>query len=453
MRPFGQPEVVRDKDHGCAGVIMQFFHEGHHIRTGTLVQVAGRLIGKKDPGLVHKGPGKCHALLLPARQLGGIVIKPITQADSGQERFRSLRRLGSPGFPQQLQRDPDVLKCGERGHQMKGLKDETHGLGPERGSIVFVQSKDVGASQTDGTCGRFVQPGQEPQQRSLSASGGSKDCDNPFGLDAQVDILEHFQRAAPAGVCLSQSLGFNHMRQVRLNFLVIAVSLASACGGPEESGEIPQRSNPAVASPTTTEPHGGATGSLPRVVMLGTSLTEGLGLPDSQAQAWPALIADMADSAGYAVEVVNAGVSGDTSAGGLRRLDWLLQNPVALMIVELGANDGLRGLPVAQMEANLDSILARTAARYPEARLAVVPMEAPRNLGQRYVDEFSSVFPRVAERHGALLLTFILDGIAGVPDLNQSDGIHPTIAGHQIMARTIWPGIEPVLSEIGGGSQ
>ena len=182
--------------------------------------------------------------------------------------------------------------------------------------------------------------------------------------------------------------------------------------------------------------------------MLGTSLTEGLGLADSPSQAWPARIAEMADSAGYPVEVVNAGVSGDTSAGGLRRLDWILQNPVALMIVELGANDGLRGLPVDQMEANLDSILSRTAARYPEARLAVVPMEAPRNLGQTYVDDFRAVFPRVAERHGALLLTFILEGIAGVPELNQSDGIHPTLQGHRIMASNIWPGIEPVLSEI-----
>ena len=187
--------------------------------------------------------------------------------------------------------------------------------------------------------------------------------------------------------------------------------------------------------------------------MLGTSLTEGMGLPDSPSQSWPARLAELADSAGYAVEVVNAGVSGDTSAGGLRRLDWLLQNPIALLVVELGANDGLRGLPTEQMEANLDSILSRTAARYPSARLAVIPMEAPRNLGQSYVEAFRAVFPRVAARHDAELLPFLLEGIAGIPELNQSDGIHPTVAGHQMMARTLWPELEPLLVSVAGAGR
>jgi acyl-CoA thioesterase-1 len=170
-----------------------------------------------------------------------------------------------------------------------------------------------------------------------------------------------------------------------------------------------------------------------------------MGLPDPATQSWAGQLQYLADSAGIPARVVNAGVSGDTSAGGLRRLDWLLRERVDVLVVELGANDGLRGQDPEAMAANLRAIVERTLERYPEARVALVQMEAPPNLGAVYVDGFRQVFGEVADATGATLLPFILEEVAGRPELNQEDGIHPTPAGHAIMARAAWPELLPLI--------
>lgn len=183
------------------------------------------------------------------------------------------------------------------------------------------------------------------------------------------------------------------------------------------------------------------------VVFLGTSLTAGLGL-ERREDGYPELIGAMADSAGIPIEVVNAGLSGDTSAGGLRRLDWVLRGPADVLVVELGANDGLRGLDTEQLESNLREIARRARERYPELRIVLVAMEAPPNLGATYTERFRDVYPRVARDVGASLLPFLLQGVAGDPELNQSDRTHPNPDGHRIIARdVVWPGLEPILRE------
>jgi acyl-CoA thioesterase-1 len=189
------------------------------------------------------------------------------------------------------------------------------------------------------------------------------------------------------------------------------------------------------------------------VVFLGTSLTAGLGL-EREEDRYPELIGSMADSAGISIEVVNAGVSGDTSAGGLRRLDWILRDPLDILVVELGANDGLRGLDTTQLEANLREIARRARERVPNLTIVFVGMEAPPNLGPRYTERFRSVYPRVAREEGASLLPFLLEGVAGNPDLNQADGMHPNREGHRIIARDVlWPGLEPILREAASAKQ
>jgi acyl-CoA thioesterase-1 len=145
---------------------------------------------------------------------------------------------------------------------------------------------------------------------------------------------------------------------------------------------------------------------------------------------------------------VNAGVSGETSAGGLRRLDWALRQPFDVLFLELGANDGLRGQDPAALETNLREIVAKARARYADARIVVAGMEAPPNLGSVYTSAFREVFSRVAEDTDAALVPFLLDGVAGVPTLNQSDRIHPTAEGHRIVARNVWPVLEAVLREV-----
>jgi acyl-CoA thioesterase-1 len=184
----------------------------------------------------------------------------------------------------------------------------------------------------------------------------------------------------------------------------------------------------------------------PRVVIAGTSLTAGLGL--DPAQAYPALLQQMADSAGLAVRIENAGLSGETSAGLARRIDWLLREPAAMVVVETGANDGLRGIGVDALAANLRRIVARVRALQPEARVYLVQMEAPPNFGPAYTRRFHDVYGEVARETGVTLVPFLLDGVGGVRSLNQADGIHPNVAGARRVAATVWRALEPALDSL-----
>jgi acyl-CoA thioesterase-1 len=180
-----------------------------------------------------------------------------------------------------------------------------------------------------------------------------------------------------------------------------------------------------------------------RVVFLGTSLTAGLGL--DPANAYPALIQAKIDSAGLPYTAVNAGVSGETSAGALRRIDWLLQQPVAVLVIETGANDALRGLNVDTMSANIQAIIDHARKLNPPPTIVLVGMRAPPNLGPDYVRRFRAAFPALAEKNELPLVPFLLDGVAGRPSLNQGDMIHPTAKGQRIMAETVWRVVGPVL--------
>ncbi len=227
---------------------------------------------------------------------------------------------------------------------------------------------------------------------------------------------------------------------------LLLVSLLVALSGCRDAAEAPPSGEDAPAPSTTAAPAPDAAAAEegPVVVFLGTSLTAGLGLTDA-ADRWPERVDELADSAGLPIRVVNVGVSGETSAGGLRRLDWVLRRPLDILVVELGANDGLRGQDPAAMEENLLAIVRQTRTRYPGARIVIAGMEAPPNLGPRYTEAFRSVFPRVAQETDATLVPFLLEGVAGVPELNQDDGIHPTARGHRLMAETVWPHLEPLV--------
>lgn len=181
----------------------------------------------------------------------------------------------------------------------------------------------------------------------------------------------------------------------------------------------------------------------PVVLFLGTSLTAGYGLTADEA--FPGLLQRRIDEQGLRYRVVNAGVSGDTSAGGLARLDWLLRLPVAVLVLELGANDMLRGLDVAAMKANLLAILARTRAAHPRSRFVLAGMRAAPNLGGVYSRAFDATFPAIARDSDVQLIPFLLEGVAGEPLLNQFDGMHPNAQGHRRIAETVWTVLAPIL--------
>ncbi len=185
----------------------------------------------------------------------------------------------------------------------------------------------------------------------------------------------------------------------------------------------------------------------PRLVILGTSLTAGLGLPPEKA--YPSVLQALADSAGVPVRIVNAGLSGETSAGALRRAGWVLDQPADVVVLEVGANDGLRGVDPDSTYANLLGLIDSVRTQQPGARVALVQMEAPTNLGPQYTRAFHEAYVKAAAARQVPLLPFLLEGVAGVAALNQGDGIHPNAEGARRVAATLWTGIRPLLASDG----
>ncbi len=180
------------------------------------------------------------------------------------------------------------------------------------------------------------------------------------------------------------------------------------------------------------------------VIFFGDSLTAGYGLdPD---EAFPALIQKKIDAAGIPAHVVNAGLSGETTAGGLRRLNWILRQKVAVFVIELGANDGLRGIAPEVTRTNLQAMIDQVRTKYPSVVVVLAGMQLPPNLGPEYTQKFAAIFPELAKSNHVMLIPFLLAGVGGVPDLNQGDGMHPTAQGDQIVADTVWKTLQPLLT-------
>ena len=225
--------------------------------------------------------------------------------------------------------------------------------------------------------------------------------------------------------------------------------LAVACGGGTATKDTEGTDSVGLiagvdSSGARAAPVDGRTG----VLIVGTSLTAGYGLENPD-DAYPSVLQRTADSAGYRIAIQNAGLSGETSAGALRRIDWLLRDDFDVVVIETGANDGLRGLDVDSTRANLRAIVRRVKAEVPGARIALVQMEAPPNLGGRYTAAFRESFATVAKEEGITLFPFLLAGVGGVASLNQRDGIHPNVEGARRVAANLWP----ALRELAGSTR
>ena len=183
----------------------------------------------------------------------------------------------------------------------------------------------------------------------------------------------------------------------------------------------------------------------PRTILFyGDSLTAGYGLDDPTITAFPALIQKKIDETGLDYRVVNAGLSGETSSGGLRRINWVMRQPVDIFVLELGGNDGLRGLPLELLRDNLQAILDQVRAKNPEVKLVIAGMRMPTSMGE-YAGDFDALFAPLAEENGAALIPFLLEGVGGDPAFNLPDGIHPNPAGHQLVAKNVWEVLQPLL--------
>jgi len=224
------------------------------------------------------------------------------------------------------------------------------------------------------------------------------------------------------------------MFKIKLYSILFLLGVFSACGNGEnkkaesESADslkvqdLPQKKN---------------------ILIFGNSLTAGLGVePD---EAFPALIGNKIDSLNLPYDVINAGLSGETTAAGKERISWLLKQKVDVFVLELGANDGLRGIPITETRKNLQSIIDQVKAKYPDAKQVMTGMEVPPNMGNKYASEFRVIFRELAMKNNMALVPFLLDKVGGVPELNQNDGIHPTPEGHKILAETVWMVLKDLL--------
>jgi len=224
-------------------------------------------------------------------------------------------------------------------------------------------------------------------------------------------------------------------------FLALFASILPGCGNDQQQAADKKPS--ATVTDSTAAPSPEKTTAVKNILFFGTSLTAGLGVdPD---QAFPALIQQKIDSLSLPYKVINAGLSGETSAAGKSRIDWLLRQPVDIFVLELGANDGLRGIPVKETEKNLQAVIDKVKQRYPKARLLLAGMQMPPSMGEKYTTAFHDLFPSLAKKNNMDFIPFLLKGVGGISRLNQEDGIHPTPEGHKILAENVWIKLKPEL--------
>ncbi|MEJ2882332.1 arylesterase [Pedobacter sp. GR22-6] len=230
------------------------------------------------------------------------------------------------------------------------------------------------------------------------------------------------------------------MLRIKTLAIVTLACILSACSNAEKKEEVNKN--------TSGRPARAAAKAIPdtiqNVLFFGTSLTAGYGLED-QAQAYPALIQKKIEALNLPYRVINAGLSGETSAAGKTRIDWLLKQPVGVFVLELGANDGLRGLSVKQTSMNLQAVIDRVKKKNPEVKLLMLGMQMPPNMGAKYTTEFKELFSNLASKNQMAYVPFLLEGVGGVPKLNQQDGIHPTAEGQKILAENVWKELEGLL--------
>jgi acyl-CoA thioesterase-1 len=228
------------------------------------------------------------------------------------------------------------------------------------------------------------------------------------------------------------------MNRIGIFFMVALFAFLAGCGNNENKTTS---TKPSSADTTQTLPPTTATKT---ILFFGNSLTAGYGV--DPIQAFPALIQQKIDSMHLPYKVINGGVSGETSAGGNQRIDFVLkQQPVDIFVLELGANDGLRGIPLSETRKDLQSIIDKVKAKYPDAKLVLAGMQIPPNMGQAYATDFRKIFPELAKKNNMILIPFLLEGVGGEARLNQQDGIHPTPEGHQIVAQNVWKELKGIL--------
>jgi acyl-CoA thioesterase I len=430
------------------------------VRTRFAVEIAGWLVGKNDLWPRTERTRDGHALLLAAGKLSRKMIGAVRQADLAQHVARALKGLGVAG---KFQRQSDVFERRHGGNEVERLEDDANVGATHGGKPVFIEAGEVVLGHTHGARAGAFEAGHDHQQRGLARAAGTDNGHRLASADVERDVLQDRDRTSAAGQrkahVTQTNHGFSHnaassIAKDLVSSLANFYVNAEAQAGNQAMSTVPSNARlvnmvlrfllcnwliallalqAQAASPRPT-----------RIVVLGDSLVAGFQLKASDA--FPAQLERALRARGHSVEIINAGVSGDTTAGGLERLKWAVPADTDAVILELGANDALRGLDPAQAKSNLDQIIVELKAGGAEVLLA--GMLAPRNLGGGYSAAFDAIYPELANTHAVLLYPFFLDGIAMKAQFNLADGIHPNSSGVAEIARRMLPAVEQLIERV-----
>jgi acyl-CoA thioesterase-1 len=393
-----------------------------YVRSVDAIEVPGGLVGHQNGRLRHERPGQRHALLLAAGELHRIVIQAIAQANAFKQRA-SAGDSGGDFAARKLVRQQDVFFGGQGGEQLVTLEHESDLAAADQRQPVFLQARNIDAVYDDGPRSSRVETGEQTEQRALSTSGGTHDGDELAGRNIEVDAAEDFNAMAPAVEAFGKVPGgenghffyYGGWDSMILKYLIIGV-LALAPAHAQISRKV--------------------------LVVFGDSLSAGYGL--AAGQSFPDDIQRTLDKEGYAWQVKNLGISGDTTEGGVSRIQSAVRLKPAVVLLELGGNDGLRGLPLKVTRKNLETMIV--AFQQAGAKVVLAGMTLPPNYGPDYIKSFESIYKDLAAEYKLKLIPFLLSDIM-TPDLRylQRDGIHPTAEGAEIVAGTVLKVVKPLL--------
>lgn len=450
-RTAGQRLVMGDDDEGGAGFRAAGQQQFDNRAAGGGVEIAGGLVGKQQRGARGQCAGDGHTLLLAAGELGGIMVQPVAKAHRGQFFGRAGFRIGKAG---QFQRGHHIFQRCHGGQQVEGLKHHSDAPAPRQRQPVFRQAHEIRPAYAQRSAAGALKAGEHRHKAGFAAARGAQNGQNLSGWHGKIHAFEdrrgriaraqsereaggdkgglaikglgHNKGMGIAGGAGKQAIQFMTLR-AGIWALLAAVAVLGGCG---KAPEPEKAATTGVQAPLPVMPPA-PQGPQVRIVALGDSLFAGYGLRPEEA--YPLRLQAALRRKGINAEVVNAGVSGDTAADGLARLDFTLGDGPApdLVILSLGGNDMLRGLPVAQARANLDALLGKLAARH--AKVVVMGMLAAPNMGPDYARGFNAIFPDLAKKHGAALVPFLLKAVYKRPDLQLPDHIHPTAQGVEAM--------------------
>jgi acyl-CoA thioesterase I len=382
---------------------------------GMRIEITRGLVREQNVGLGHERAREGDALLLAAGQL----FRVMRGARREPHLIESLRRAyARVAMAVQLERQHDVLQSREGGDQVEGLEDESHVRAAHPRAPVLIQRREVDAGDEDAAGAGRIEPGKQCQQRRLARTRSAHHGEGLPGSHNDADIGENGERALRARHGLGHISGFEYdfMLHRALNRIFVLVILGLA----------------AFAARAET----------PVILVFGDSISAGYGLPRVE-EGWVAMLGAKLKAQGYGDDVVNASVSGETTAGGLARLSRALSiHHPAVVILELGGNDGLRALPIGEMRANLSKMIDLAVAG---SKVLLLGMRIPPNYGPQYTEAFAATYADLAREKHVALVPFLLNGVALNPDLMQSDGVHPNQAGQPKLLDSVWTALVPLL--------